>query len=710
MGAPPSLMGGSTDCGVIRPRVTSHWKLMFLSHLADEGVCQHRNQGSIMWRTLLVPGVVALVGWILLGAGCTFDEPVNPRWDVQLVIPISEQRYQLIDLVDSAGVLGSEHYGIGMTTSDSLLYFFYKDSIPYTTVADSLYIIPQQDSVTTSLGNAYFEAGVDALVQFTVSDIAPELVPYHGQTIPAPPFSFDEITKQIPPFSNFDHMEVDSGYAHYTVTNTLPVPLDVVHLKIFHTENPSYILVEQDLIGLLPPGGAVIDSVNMEGMQVVQRLSTSVSGSSPGSPTPVLIDTTNSLDIHVHVGRIKVREAYGYIPEQNVTTDTTVELRSDHIVRQAKISRGSIYLHTVNETEMPATVTVEVCNFTSAAGDPLADSAYLPPMTQIDHTVPLGGYTLTIPDPSHQELNVHVVARFDSTEEWAHYQAGQDAYATFYTDTLYLEFLDGVVDTIEVKVGPEEQEVDPIPEDWDQFNIVEATMKVRLDSDIGANILTDLSLIAVRDGIPQDSILVHEVIVPNRDTLLTVEGLETLINTRPNLMIIQGSAATYGDMYLHAENYVSGEVVVDVPLSFTLEPITIEPDAEPPAVEALSDKCKRGVLEATYTNHLPMSGWVEIHVTNPSGTGTLPEVVLERPTIVNGRVVEPMESEIVITLEDYHVDLFKLPYVVQPLYHLDGTGGDTLSAYATDYISFSAIARFIYEIDTAENWYEGISP
>jgi hypothetical protein len=66
-------------------------------------------------------------------------------------------------------------------------------------------------------------------------------------------------------------------------------------------------------------------------------------------------------------------------------------------------------------------------------------------------------------------------------------------------------------------------------------------------------------------------------------------------------------------------------------------------------------------------------------------------------------VVETVQSQIVINLEDCHIDLFnEAPHAVQPFYHLDGTGGDTISAYATDYISFSAIARFTFEIDTGD--------
>jgi hypothetical protein len=54
----------------------------------------------------------------------------------------------------------------------------------------------------------------------------------------------------------------------------------------------------------------------------------------------------------------------------------------------------------------------------------------------------------------------------------------------------------------------------------------------------------------------------------------------------------------------------------------------------------------------------------------------------------------------VIALTTEQIDWFRTaPIYVRPIYFLDGTGGDTLSAYASDFIGFSSIGRFIYRIE-----------
>ena len=660
-----------------------------------------------MLRILLCFGIAILVGLIILGAGCTFDDPVNPSWDVQIIIPLSEQRYSLMDLVRSPEEIQSEQYGIGMRENDSLLYFFYQDSIPYSTISESLYVVPQEDTVNTNLGYAYFNAGVDVIVPYKLGEVAPELIPYNNQTIPIPPFSFDDIPKDFAPFANFEYAEIDSGWAHYIVTNNLPVPMETMNLKLYYTYSPDTVLIDQQLLNV-GAGEVVIDSVDMHGMRIVRNLTTSVSGASPGSSTPVLIDTSNSLDIQIIIGKTRVREVNGYLPEQVITKDTTVELHSSHIVREAKIARGSIYLHSVNETRLHGMIHVNVLNMLSPSGDPFTDSTYMPVEGEVDYSAPLDGYTIVMPNPLVQAFDIHAETYYDSTEQWEHYIYGQRVFTSFHTDTLFLEYLDGTLDTITVNVGPEEKEVEPLPEGWDQLNLVGASLRVSLDSDIQSELFTNLHLVAQRDGINRDSILFHETIIPNQDTSFVIHGLERLINSRPDLIVLHGTIGTAGDQYLQAQNYFRGNVMVDAPISFTLEQTSINGRIST-IDDPIDDPVSKAVAEVTTDNHLPMSGRVVVLLThdstlfrtNPAVADTLIDIGIEAPIYANGRVEEPVFTTNLIGLTDAQIELFRTaPTYIRPTFILDGTQGDTLSAYATDFIGFSAIGRFVYRIDT----------
>lgn len=647
-----------------------------------------------------------LFGLMVMGAGCTFDKPVNPSWDVQVLIPLAEQRYNLIDLVDTTQSFESQGYGVNFQEGDSLLYFFYQDSIPYTTIGDSLNIVPQDDSVNTNLENAYFEAGINDSVDFTLGEIAPSLVPFEGQTIPIPAFSSPQMTRDFPPSDKMEYVDVDSGYLHMTVENHLPVPLGQIHLRIYHTNDPGYTVADDTLFDL-PSSGVARDSINLQGVRLVQYMSVAVEGSSPGSTEPVLIDTSDALAAQVMIGTIRVRNGHGYFPQQTVTTDTMLDIHSDHIIHSAQVRRGSIHFHSVNQAPMPVTVNIRIDNFTTPSGDPLTDQVTLGPNSEYDSSMALDGYNLTFPFPFLQQLHVLAVSDFDSTEQWVYFNSDQLTYSTYQTDTLYLEHADGILDTVSMGVGPEVQPVESLPEDWEQLTIVSASLRATFDSDIDAPLHSDLYLIASRYGVRRDSVHIVETFVPNQDTTIVVNGLETLINRRPDEVILRGRIFTFGDVYLQDTNYLTGRVQLDVPISFTLQASTFR-GLISTVPNAIDRPVQSADAEVTVNNHLPLSGRIVVLVThdstlfrtNPSATDTLFEVPVDAPVYANGRVQEPVQTTSVIALTTEQIDLFRTaPIYVRPTFFLDGTGGDTLSAYASDFIGFSSIGRFIYRIE-----------
>ena len=662
-----------------------------------------------MWKMFFGSGCAVFLGLIILGAGCTFDKPVNPSWDVQLVIPLAEKRYNLIDLVDTLEANGTLEFGIGYREDDSLLFFFYQDSIPHTTIGDSLYIAPQEDSITTGLGTVYFEADVNDSADFSFGRVNPAVVAHHGEMWPVPSFDSGPIYDDLAPIQRLEYVLVDSGYLHYSVVNNLPVDFSNLHITFFRTSFPDSILLEDD-VAYIAAHSSVIDSVNLRGTRIVRWMSVSVSGTSPGSSTTVEIDTTDNLGIHVQMDRLKVTEARGYFPAQSISQDSTVSFESEHTIREAGIRTGAIHFQSINETQVSTLLRVTVFNFTSPTGDPLVSEAYLDAGQALDTSIVLDGYSLEFPDPENQTLHVLAEAVFDSSEEEITYESGQEAFATYQTDSLMLEYIDGILDTISLVVEPTEQEVEQLPEGWDHLTLVGAAIRLTLDSDIEANIYADIHLVAIRDGIARDSVIIQETIVPNQDTLLTIEGLERLINARPDLVRLYGRTSTYGDLHLEADNHVQGFVVLDAPINFTLEPTTINGNIDEIA-DPIDEPVKRAQVEATIYNHLPLSGELVVLAANdsvllrndPVAADTLLTAQLTLPVISSGRVIEPIESDLTIKLLQEQIDLFRTaPTYILTVFHLDGTGTDTLSAHASDYLGISAIGRFIYEIDTGD--------
>ncbi|KPL07584.1 hypothetical protein AMJ86_04010, partial [bacterium SM23_57] len=125
--------------------------------------------------------------------------------------------------------------------------------------------------------------------------------------------------------------------------------------------------------------------------------------------------------------------------------------------------------------------------------------------------------------------------------------------------------------------------------------------------------------------------------------------------------------------------------------------------------DPIDEPVKNAVADVTVHNHLPLSGQIVVLIThdstlfrtNPAATDTLITIEVPTPVYANGRVVEPVEATTFIGLLDWQIDLFReAPIYLQPVFLIAGTGEDTLAAYGTDYMGFSAIGRFIYNIET----------
>ncbi len=653
-------------------------------------------------------GSAVLLGTILLGAGCSFDEPMNPSWNVQLVIPLAEQRYSVYDLKDSSGGPDSG-YGIGFRDEeDSLLFFFYYDTFDTTELGDSLYVPPQHDSVSSGLESAYFDPGIDDSTGFSLGQINPAIAPFHLDSIPVPPFNFGPTAKDLDSLENLEYVIVDSGWFHFTITNNLPVPIDSIHFQFFSTNNPTNIVVDNYLSEPIPAGGVFRDSTDLHDKRIDQLLTVEFTGYSPGSTTPVLVDTSASVIMEARVGRLRAREAYGFFPNQSISKDSFVVWETEHIIRSLGIDRGMVRIAGVNETETSATVTIQLKNFTNEWGDTLESVIYIPPSSTVIDSLELDGYTLVLPDPPSRRLYVYTKAEFDASSDMIHYSSDQEVFATLDMDTTYLAFIDGIIDPVEFVIGPDAQKVEQIPVGWEQLTIAGASLSLRLNSDVSAVIETDFYLYAQQQGANVDSIRVEETITPNRDTLIVIDGLERLINARPDMIVIDGKASVGGDVYLEASNYIEGKVTVDVPCTFALEATMIEGIMETNN-DSLSESVISATVEATLLNHLPLSGRVLVLAAhdsllladNPAEADTLMNVIIPQAVIANGRVQEVAQAEILLKLNQEQIDIFRsTPNYIQSFFYLDGTGGDTLSVYRSDYLSFSAMATFVFEIDT----------
>jgi hypothetical protein len=344
------------------------------SALAD-GACARMH---VAWSA----SAVALV---FLMTGCFNDplEPVVPRWDVNLTIPLVNRTYTLAEVVrKNPGIL---QVGVG----NEIIYASSPQLVP-TIAGNVISIAPPDTAVRVKFGK-FSVSAAPLTIPMSLSWLPP------GVTIPVPDTTVD-ISDLRDSIATFQSVTFASGTMSLTLINNLPLPMDVV--------NPIQLLDgEGQLVATFtftPPQieahSQATASDDLAGKRMTSAFRvTSIRLHTPGSPTPVTIPGGDLLVARLSTANAKARQAvFAEIPAQRLQDNDTARVTLDDstLVQEMRIASGRLDFNFTNRVDLDMLFKFqldEVQRNSSGFYIPFEDSVFLPSLGSGSYTLDLGG-------------------------------------------------------------------------------------------------------------------------------------------------------------------------------------------------------------------------------------------------------------------------------------------------------------------------------
>lgn len=379
-----------------------------------------------MSRTLCpirrAPWALGLV-FLLLATACRRDDGV-PSWQADALVPLVRDQLGIRDLVADSLLDIDPDGALRLVYADRLLRVDLIDegiAIPDTglTVSVSLETLVLEDrAITTaiSLGRILQAVPGGPLLITLINTGA-------AVTIPA----IADVGTGVVPIDATDFFtsaDIDSGYLDVAVTNGLAFDLSDA---LFVLRDPAGgFEVLRDSFDLIPAGATVTASRDLSGLTVGGLLEAElVRVSTPGTGSPVSMDTADAVVVEASVRGLKVLEATAVFPAQDLVdseSDVVYDLGGPEVTR-LEIASGNVVIEVVNTIGDSIYVEYDIPGATGPDGGAVSFEAVVPPAPPggsvfIDERFDLSGYAIDLRGPEGNAVNTfsnRFRARIDST-------------------------------------------------------------------------------------------------------------------------------------------------------------------------------------------------------------------------------------------------------------------------------------------------------
>lgn len=664
---------------------------------------------KIMRRKRIVSKVLLYflpVGVSLALVQCSFRKPSAPSWDTQLTIPLINRVYTISELIEDSENIKADAQGL-----ISLSFELEMDTIR---VEDNLKISGVEEHFSSEIGKFNIEPPGGEEVDILFSRVYPRAVLYHGAYRSIEPFQFRNVMKDVPQFSNFVSAELESGGIVLDIRNGLPVPLGGdVSIALLGTGTRDTISVAslgQDLL----PGRSRSIKLDLAGKVLGNRLSISLSGSSPGSKgSKVFVDANSSITIAVNFTELTVVSATAVVPQQHFSDWESFTLSDTIIITEAEIESGSLGIVITNNTPLDLSPAISFDNIVSDNGNILEIFVPVGSGQTAQYWVELGDYALK---PERISGNTSAMrfswdVGFGSHDRMVTIKSSDFIDIHLSMPQLVFRRIEGRLNALEIGFDPMEETMD-IPSELDSLQFDQVLLEFDINNGFGFSVTPDLLLTGF-DSDTGDSvnILVNEKIPSHSMTTLTFDknnsNIVEFLNNWPDRIIIRGRVYVGDAMEvssLSSEDFITGKVRIEAPFSLSFPTNVIDTDVDTVNMnkdsrEVVREDLQGGRLAAIVENHLPFGVEVEMRF---SARDTM---VYENPQLIigpisirpgefdpeTGKVISSVISNIDIELTHEDLLIFDNPEVYTGiLITIPGTGGTLVRVYDSDFVGIKA--------------------
>ncbi|MCH7954404.1 MAG: hypothetical protein IIC40_01545 [Candidatus Marinimicrobia bacterium] len=611
------------------------------------------NPNSRLFRTMLL---------LVLMNGCLIESPESPTWEVNLAIPLIDEKYPLSDLVGP--IAGDSSNGFIDLDSLDILRLNVRDTIGTIELDESRLTVRGIGLISVSevigpltLNNLGDDQVFESQTLSSMSE-AVAAAP-NGTSVPVPGFSLSPIDNDVA-ITDVEEATIEQGIIRISIYNGFidapnsGIPLTNMQIVLTDVNNTVIGTALYDRIG---PDSTETRDIDLAGKSFVVPLTTTTTGESPGTSNFEINSASKAGKIRVTVqfiGPFIASRVKGNIPSTNIKISESIPLAisgSTELISGRFSSETDEMILTINNgLQVPLSASLLLPNFidftTNLAETVIWDS--IPPGGSETQRVDLRGDSLTNPAGEFPLTNIEYIFEATTLSPGSSSIISEDdaVELAIVLDTLrFLRWKANFDETIPTT----ETNIKDMPEGFAGISLEDVRLILNLHNTISVPMFLDLNImgtntilnsraeLALVDAelrspplfslqpettqivFKKDSTCVNAVCEPSGET-----DIVDFFNILPDNISISGEASLLGVGVVSVGQSMSGDYQLIVPFSFSLDSIAKFVPSTFSTIAALEDKQKEqiennilyAIVESELVNSFPFGGTVSLLITD----------------------------------------------------------------------------------------------
>ncbi len=664
--------------------------------------------------------VIFLPAAFVLLAGCIPDSPEAPEWEVDITVPLMNDRLVLFEELEGEEGFYVDTLDIGGIPTEVLGFSFDAELDPVELID---YVeIEDQESTPTIYQPSDFEIHIapgTLQVDIPFVSLWPEAASHHGELFPVPPIPLVELN-DMPAgrFADYNWADIREGGFTVRVENGLPFDLDTCDMTVKDDEGNAF---DDYLLGPVTENGSAEESKPIEEQYItnVLLLDFAAASTEGSGGVHVQIDTSASVSLRFHYDEIMIlngAEIRAYRFENSL--ETVHRIATDSVmIDELVFAAGSMDVTVRNDLTFDVGADITLAEFTKN-GVPLEQEGVFPAGGEEILVFDLAGVTFAPAAPPPRPDSMDITADVDFTALiddtlFIAINTGDRVSVSYSLSGAEFSSFDGEV--LSPQEMADERMETGIDEDIPVFIAEYLGISLSADNETGFSPDVHLSL----TGLDENGLVLAEADIPSftipagaeDETVLDLQNDVSILdvfNSRPDTVVFTG-LINAGDGDVSAGEELRATVTLGVPLILAFETDTLESEE---ADDITLDEETRDLIEE---NALYLGAFVTVESYLPVGVmaacffGTDSASILDNPDLrlpgaaddyyaveagelsQDGLVIAPSTSTWEIELNHDQI----LTFTRDPLFFINriiipGTGGETVAVQPDDYIEVSA--------------------
>ncbi|MFH1842071.1 MAG: hypothetical protein ABIF77_02605 [bacterium] len=654
--------------------------------------------------------MLGLLVMTVLMTGCEIEKPVAPTFSTSMTIPIGEERIDIAEVIED-----QDHLVVG---SDSCLSFTLDGSEETIELDFDLGMDIPTDNFAAEVGVFELDVIDPISFQFELGELYPEAIDLHGWSLPIPAFNFD-LESDPNEFADLESAVLEAGLLRVTIRNGLDVPVsgsdlpDRILIKLIDPVSATTIAA-LDFPQPIAPDAEVTRTADLAGMVMPGCVTIQLSGGSPGSPTPIQINTYSDLEVVAELSGLQASSCTAAVDAQTFTTDFVTTLPDSIDLVSAEIAEGHMIFDLTNGLAIPCQVRMVWDGVLNPAGATLVTNLAMAPNSAATMDVDLAGHTIcNVGGGTISEIDLDVeISTPGSGGASVTLDATDELEAVIRSGSLTFASLTGSVSEQVYELDPVTEELE-LPDELSGLSLTTANLVLEVDNGIGMPAQLVAILTGTGEGGSRVTLDLDADIAPGLDggrQLTTVvldesnSNITDFLNSMPDEITVTGAITVGGAGLVGTVRAGESTTIrwwIEAPLEVVIENSVLKGDPDDldfdeDTRDMIYDHAEGALVVTAITNHMPFAVDIRILVSQDSLTiDTHPQLIVGPLSVAAGQLDPLLHTVSAATLSAPTLELtreeariFALPHVYTLLeVTLPSSDGQPVRVRNSDYLT-----------------------